>query len=375
MEKAREFQKNIYLCFTDYAKAFKCVDHNKLWKMLKEMGGHFTCLLGNLYVGQETTFRTRHETMNWFKIEKGIWESYILPLCLFNLYAEYIFEMLGLMNSSWNQDCQERYQQPQICKWYHCNGRKWRGTQEPLDEGQRGEWKSWLETQLCGTWSHHFMANRWSKNGNSNRLSQGPNSHEIKRCLLPGRKAVTNLDSILKGRDITLLTKVHTVKAIFPVVMYGCESWTIKKAEHWRTDAFELWCLRRLLRVPWTARGSNKSILKEINPEYSLEGLMLKLKLEYFCHLTGRPDSLEKTLMPRKIESRMRRGQQRMKWLDGIINTIGKSLSKLWEIVKVREAWSSSVHGITKSWSWISDWTTTMGFLSSHVLMWELDHR
>ena len=147
MEKAREFQKNIDLCSTDYAKAFKCVYHNKLWKMLKEMGvpGHLTCLLRNLYVGQETTFRIGHETMNWFKIEKGIWESYILPLCLFNLYAEYIFEMLGLMNSSWNQDCQEKYQQPQICRWYHCNGRKWRGT-KILDEGEKQEWESWLET-------------------------------------------------------------------------------------------------------------------------------------------------------------------------------------------------------------------------------------
>ena len=203
MEKAREFQKNIYLCFTDYAKAFKCVDHNKLWKMLKEMGGHLTCLLGNLCVGQETTFRTRHETMNWFKIEKGIWESYILPLCLFNLYAEYIFEMLGLMNSSWNQDCQEKYQQPQICKWYHCNGRKWRGTQEPLDEGQRGEWKSCLETQHSTT---EIIASgsitSWEiERGKVETLTdfiflgskitaEGDHSHEIKWHLLLRRKAI-----------------------------------------------------------------------------------------------------------------------------------------------------------------------------------------
>ena len=155
-------------------------------------------------------------------------------------------------------------------------------------------------------------------------------SNEIKRRLLPGRKAMTNLDCILKSRDITLSTKVHLVKAmVFPVVVYGCESWTIKKAEHRRIDAFELSCWRRLLRVPWTARRSNQSILKEISPEYSLEGLMLKLKLQYFGHLMRRADSLEKILMLRKIEGRRRRGQQRMRCLDGITSLMGMNLSKL----------------------------------------------
>ena len=150
--------------------------------------------------------------------------------------------------------------------------------------------------------------------------THGNCSHEIKRCLLLGRKAMTNLDSILKSRDITLPAKVHLVKAmISPAVMYGCEFWTIKKAEHW-IGAFELWCWRRLLRVPWTARRSNRSILKEINPECSLEGLMLKLKLQYFGHLMGRTDSLEKTLMLGKVEGGRRRGQQRMRWLDSITN-------------------------------------------------------
>ena len=283
-EKAREFQKNIYFCFIDYVKAFDCVDHNKLWKILKEMRipDYLSCLLRNLYAGQEATVRTGHGTTDWFQIGKVVHQACISSPCLFNLHAEYIMRNAGLdetqagikiarrnlSNLRYADDTTLMAESREELKSLLMKVKKESEKVELKLNIQKtkitapGPITSW---QMGGETRETFTDFIF---GGSKITADGDCTQEIKRRLLLGRKGMTNLDSILKSRDITLPTEVRLVKAmVFPVDIYGCESWTIKKAEHWRIDAFELWCWRRLLRVPWTARKSNRSILKETSPE------------------------------------------------------------------------------------------------------------
>ena len=320
--KKQEFQK--HFCFINYAKVFDCVDHNKLWKILQEMGipDHLTCILRNLHAGQEAIVRTGHGTTDWFQRGKGVRQGCILSPCFFNLYAEYIMRNTGLeetqagikiagrniSNLRYADDTtlmaenEEELKNLLMKVKEECEKVGLKLNIQKTKIMASGPITSWeIDEETVETVRDLIF-------GGSKITADGDCGHEIKRHLLLGRKVMTNLDSILKCRDITLPTKVHLVKALFfPVVMYGCESWTIKKAEHRRIDAFELWCWRRLLRVPWTARRSSQSILKEISPEYSLEGLILKLKLQYFSHLMQRTDSLEKALMLGKVEGGRRR--------------------------------------------------------------------
>ena len=359
MEKTREFQKVIYFCFIDCTRAFDCVDHNKLWVSLQNMGvpNHLICLLKNLYADQEATVRTEHGLTEWFKVEKGVRQGCILSPYLFNLHAEHIIRNAGLEETeigvkiAGGKINNLRYADDTTLMAENEEDLKNLLLKVKKESAKAGLLLNIKKTKIMSTGNVNgtridgeeietvtdfiFLGSKINNDSDC--------THEIKRRLLFGIKAMANLDNTLKSRDITLPTKVRIVKAmVYPVVTYGSESWTIKKADRRKIDTFELRCWRKTLRIPWTARRTNHSILIEVKQDLSLEALMMKMKLKYFGHIMRKQEVLEKTLMLGKICGNGKRGRQKTRWLGTITDVMEKNIQELKEMVTDRKAWRAN---------------------------------
>ena len=366
LEKTREFQKEFYICFIDYSKAFDCVNHEKLWNILMEMGvpSHLIILIRNLYTEQQASVRTEHGKTKWFNIGKGVRQGCILSPYLFNLYTEYIMRKTGIDETTAGIKIGGR----------NINNLRYADDTtllaETADDLKHLLTKVKTESETAGLKLNmkktFVMTNSEMKEFHIDNEqveiveefiflgsivnNDGQCSNEIRRRLILGRKAMTSLDKLTKSKDISLATKIRIIKSmVFPITTYGCESWTMKQADRKKIDAFELWCWRRLLRIPWTDKRTNQSVLEEIKPELSLEASMLKLRLSYFGHLMRRPESLEKEIMLGMVEGKRRRGRQRKRWIDTIKEDTNLTLRELTGATQERDRWRSLVHCITKS--------------------------
>jgi exonuclease III len=366
MEGTREYQKEIFMCFLDYSKAFDCVDHDKLWIGLRTMGvpEHLILLIKSVYKEQEATVRTAFGNTDWFKIGKGVRQGCILSPYLFNMYSEYIMRKAGL----------EEEEAGIKIGGIKINNLRYADDTTLMAEGEEdlrrllrkikeeslrfGLKLNMSKTKIMTTGrcdgfdidgenvevvkSFIFLGSRIEDDGGCEA--------DVRRRLMLGRSAMIALNKIMKDKDVSRWTKIRIIKAmVFPVTMYGCESWTLRKRERKKIDAFELWIWRRLLRVPWTAKRTNQSILNEVRPEFSIEALMLKQRLSYFGHVMRAERSLEKKIMLGKIGGSRRRGRQRMRWVDGVKEATGMSLQQLRDATAKRSTWRGLVHGVTRS--------------------------
>ena len=365
MEISREYQKEIYLCFIDYCKAFDCVDHIKLWNVLRSMGipEHLILLLRDLYHEQQATVRTEDGETDWFKIGKGVRQGCNLSPYLFNLYTEYVMRLVlaqfhrgfriggrQISNLRYADDTtlvsESEDELKELIKLVEIEsskaGLKLNIKKTKIMTSASTNTFKIEDAQIEVVENFILLGSRIDKDGGC--------EEEIRRRLTLGRRAMTDLNKIMKDKDVCMTTKIRIVNTmVFPVVMYACESWTLRKKDRKKIDSFELWCWRRLLGVPWTARRTNESILNQIKPKLSLEAMILKQKLSYFGHVMRTENSIEKAIMLGKVEGARRRGRPKMRWMDGIKESTGMTLQELKEKVQERKCWRDYTYRVTRS--------------------------